>query len=84
MKALQDSSLGLKQEIAELISGYAQNEKNYSMKHNKLRISLDYLKMIAQSLTDVVARYRTPELITSVLRPLDTLCFNRYHIVRSA
>lgn len=81
MKVIQDSNMSLKQLIADIIDNYASNEREYSKKHYKLRISLDYLQDIAENLTDLVRRYRDPDLILSILRPLDTLCFNKVHIV---
>lgn len=81
MKVIQDSNMQLKTKIAEIIDSYALNEKEYSKKNFKLRIGLDYLQTIGDNLTDLVRRYRDPDLILSILRPLDTLCFNKAHIV---
>lgn len=81
MKVIQDSNMSLKQLIAEIIDNYALNEKEYSKKHYKLRIGMDYLQEIGDNLTDLVRRYRDPDLILAILRPLDTLCFNKVHIV---
>ena len=73
--------MALKQVIAEILDFYTLNEREYSLKTKKLRINLEYLKDIGDNLTDLVQRYRNPELILSILRPLDTLCFNKAHIV---
>lgn len=80
MKVIQDSNMKLKTKIAEIIDSYALNEKDYSKRNFKLRIGVDYLKDIGDNLTDLVKRYRDPDLILSILRPLDTLCFNKAHI----
>lgn len=80
MKVIQDSNMKLKTKIAEIIDNYALNEKEYSKRNFKLRIGLDYLQDIGDNLTDLVRRYRDPDLILSILRPLDTLCFNKAHI----
>lgn len=81
MKVIQDSGMKLKQLVAEILDNYALNEREYSLKHKKLRISLEYLKDMGFNLTDLVSRYRNADLILSILRPLDTLCFNKLHVV---
>ncbi len=81
MKCIQDSNMALKQLIAEILDNYALNERDYAIKNKKLRINLEYLKDIGDNLTDLASRYRNPELILSILRPLDTLCFNKVHYV---
>lgn len=80
MKVIQDSGMKLKQLVAEILDNYALNEKEYSLKFKKLRISLEYLKEMGFNLTDLVNRYRNADLILSILRPLDTLCFNKLHV----
>lgn len=84
MKAIQDSGMRLKQMIAEILDCYATNEKQYSSRTHTLRLPLEYLKEIGWNLTDLAGRYRHPDLILAILRPMETLCFNRAHIVESS
>jgi hypothetical protein len=80
IRTFQDSNMNLKGIIAKIIESYCQNEKDYTLKTKKLRIPLEYVKKIGSNFTDLLCRYRDPELIQATLRPLDILCFNRNHV----
>lgn len=82
MKVIQDSAMGLKQLIAEILDNFALNERDYFNKKQKLTISLEYVKQIGSNLTDLLNRYRNSDLVLSILRPLDTLCFKVAYVVR--
>jgi hypothetical protein len=81
MKVIQDSAMGLKQLIAEILDNFALNERDYYNRKQKLTISMEYVKQIGSNLTDLLNRYRNPDLVLSILRPLGTLCFKVAYVV---